>query len=1068
MLTTDYLSTLSGDELQKVILRERIKCATDYKYLIETYFTVDAGGKRQPFVLFPHQIKSLKAYIEYTNNITMKTRQMGYTTFTSAYVACELVNNSNYKALVISKEMKSSKAFLKNIKDILDEARNLTRISYAAKSPSWLIPEYKADYNNKESFHLENGSYVDAQGNTEDAGRGYSGLNLAIVDEVAFIDRKSPDRMNSIWAALGPALSTVKGKAIMISCVTKDTFVFTDKGIQQIEDFIQDDDGTVKGYEIPEYKILGHNGFRKGNLFKNNGFGKTYKLKTKYTELEAHENHNIYAYTDGKFQKTQVKNLKAGDFLNVKKGMNIWGNNDDVSDFKASFITRGLANKFEPKIITPDLGYFLGLYISEGNMSVKNGGGWVDITCGDSEITTILDKIGLRWTTRDSLHYRICSRNLIEFMQYIGFKQEKANKKEIPKRLMQCSRDVLVAILQGIFDGDGGVDIKNGKSRIIIGVTSGKLISQIRILLGNLGILSYRYLRPKENNKPHPDKNGNIIKANFDTQVLELSAWYSQMFMDKVGFRLARKKKLVGKRIDYRDSQPLPNGDDIIDELYKCGFSGQGLRKLHGIRIDNSIITLDKAKKIISLLSEAYRDKAKSEWLFEDDSVWVPIENIEESEDYTYDVSLPDIDGDKWCHSVTHSLLNSYNTPFGSNGWYYETYTNAKKMGFNIIDAHWTEHPMFSQGQYQWIKDDEHPDGGYIKFYEKEWPSQLFDRESGTYVDVSRETYNFIKDGKVRSPWYDFESNKLGPRKTACELDCSFIGTGGEVLDADMLRRLKIYAETVEYYKPYDAINNAGVGFLNLYKEFHPYEEGHKYVIGGDSMTGDGSDYSTAVVLNMNTLKICGTIKLQCLPRTFGDILFELGKRFGGCHVVVENQGGGATALQRMKELNYHNIYYSTLNKKDETLGISKRKIGLWSSNDTRIKGGDKLEEYIRLNTIIVNCMDLVDELYNWIWDKDGKRRHAPGKHDDLIMALQWAVYYHYYVFRRRNRNREIFTQTFSRQINGVEDDRMFKQDIEYKLYQAKRNNGRDIIDEKKNFIKKDDDDKRRGTIIIR
>lgn len=614
MLTFKLLKSMTPAERSVAIFKEKIKCSLDFKYLIETYFTVDAGGTRKSFVLYPHQIKALKAYIKYPNNITMKTRQMGFTTFTSAYVAACMISSNNFKTLIISKEMNSSKDFLKNIKDILDNSRKLTRLGENDNAPSWLIPDYKEGYNNKESFELDNGSYAKAQGNTEDAGRGISGLHLAIVDEVAFIDRKSPQRMNEIWAAIGPALSTVKGKAIMIS------------------------------------------------------------------------------------------------------------------------------------------------------------------------------------------------------------------------------------------------------------------------------------------------------------------------------------------------------------------------------------------------------------------------------------------------------------TPKGSSGWYYDTYTNSKVMGFNIIEAHWTEHPIFNQGQYQWIADKNHVDGGYVKYYNNTWPDTLFDKEAGEYIEVKKNIYLFKKDGKIRSPWYDFESNKLGPQKTACELDCSFMGTGGEVLETEILRDMKTYAATCDF-KYLESVQK----FMDEYNEFIEPIEGHKYLISADVATGDGSDNSSIVILDLNEMQIAGTFKANLLPNVFAKILSELGYRFNKAVILVENAGGGGTTLQELKEMFYPNIYYSTLNKKDETLGVKKRKIGLWVSADVRQKGGDKLEMFIREKKITIPCSRLVLEFYTWIWDKDGKRRHAPGKHDDLIMALQHAIYYYCFVYKKQYRNQNNFMNMFDKQvIGGSYDDNpytggtMWSNDSNNMQPNiVKRNNGLDIIDQKSSFFEK-------------
>jgi hypothetical protein len=348
-------------------------------------------------------------------------------------------------------------------------------------------------------------------------------------------------------------------------------------------------------------------------------------------------------------------------------------------------------------------------------------------------------------------------------------------------------------------------------------------------------------------------------------------------------------------------------------------------------------------------------------------------------------------------------------TPKGMSGWYYDQYTNAKEIGWNVIDAHWIRHPEYSLGTYQWISQEDHPDGGYIKWYNDDWPKEVKDPKTNTYKELDKATYPFVLDGKIRSPWYDNESKALGPRRTKCELDCSFAGTGGEVIDADLIRELKTYADSCKYTNEFESLG----GIYRKYKEYIPYNETHKYVISADVATGDGLDWSTFIVLDLTTLEICATYKEQLLPETFALILSAIGKRYGSCQLIVENQGGGSTTLQELKRQGYANLYYSTLNKKDPSTGLRRRKIGLWASEDVRWQGGDKLEGAIRLNQIKIPCSDIIEELYTWIWDKDGKRRHAPEKNDDLLMALQHGIWYRYFVYTRGERNKNNFKAIF-------------------------------------------------------
>src|ERR1035437_6792799 len=152
-LTKKYLDTLNPERKREEIFFEYLKCKNDLRYCIETYFTVLSGTKRIPFILFPHQVDTLNAFEEFTNCISMKSRQMGLTTFTAAYLSTLVIFNNNHKCLIISKTLTDSKDFLKIVKDTLNDAR--------ANYP-WLIPNYQKGYDNKESFILTTGSSVKA------------------------------------------------------------------------------------------------------------------------------------------------------------------------------------------------------------------------------------------------------------------------------------------------------------------------------------------------------------------------------------------------------------------------------------------------------------------------------------------------------------------------------------------------------------------------------------------------------------------------------------------------------------------------------------------------------------------------------------------------------------------------------------------------------------------------------------------------------------------------------------------------------------------------------------------
>ncbi len=204
MLTIEYLKKLPKTEYAKDTLKEFMRCRNDYSYMISTYFTVidPILSQRVPFALYKHQKQSLTDFRQYRYNLTMKSRQMGFTTISAAYVAAYMATNRNKEISALATKLKTSRKFLKAVREFLDDAR---------KRAPWLIPQYKENDNGKDSFSLKNNCHIAAESNNEDACRGET-LNLLIIDEVATISK-----MEEIWSAAGITLTRSNGSCIGIS-----------------------------------------------------------------------------------------------------------------------------------------------------------------------------------------------------------------------------------------------------------------------------------------------------------------------------------------------------------------------------------------------------------------------------------------------------------------------------------------------------------------------------------------------------------------------------------------------------------------------------------------------------------------------------------------------------------------------------------------------------------------------------------------------------------------------------------------------------------------------------------
>ncbi|HSG29997.1 MAG TPA: phage terminase large subunit family protein, partial [Thermodesulfobacteriota bacterium] len=179
---------------------EFIKCAKDPAYFLDTYGYV-FNAKEQgvtPMTCFEYQKDCIEKFHKYRNNIVLKSRQTGLSVITAGYIAWRVLFRKDERILIIANDGAGARRFLKTVKQFLDY------------TPQWLKPDSEI-INNQTKIEFSNGSWAEAKASSPDAGRGDS-LTMLVLDETAFI--KDAD---AIWMAAGMALSTTKGKCVMIS-----------------------------------------------------------------------------------------------------------------------------------------------------------------------------------------------------------------------------------------------------------------------------------------------------------------------------------------------------------------------------------------------------------------------------------------------------------------------------------------------------------------------------------------------------------------------------------------------------------------------------------------------------------------------------------------------------------------------------------------------------------------------------------------------------------------------------------------------------------------------------------
>ena len=205
------------------LANEFAKCYKDKSrvYMIQNYLkTYDATQRKEvPFNLFPRQQDLCITLGNANNVVTTKARQMGITTTTGAFIACEMCladKESPLTMLCIGNTLDLAQQMLVKVRD------------FVMQFPLWMWGDEFIDIGenpleppknkniifktcNSKEIVFKNGCKVVARSSGPDASRGVGGVTFLCFDEAAFIENGK-----DVYASALPTVST-GGHIIMIS-----------------------------------------------------------------------------------------------------------------------------------------------------------------------------------------------------------------------------------------------------------------------------------------------------------------------------------------------------------------------------------------------------------------------------------------------------------------------------------------------------------------------------------------------------------------------------------------------------------------------------------------------------------------------------------------------------------------------------------------------------------------------------------------------------------------------------------------------------------------------------------
>lgn len=352
-----------------------------------------------------------------------------------------------------------------------------------------------------------------------------------------------------------------------------------------------------------------------------------------------------------------------------------------------------------------------------------------------------------------------------------------------------------------------------------------------------------------------------------------------------------------------------------------------------------------------------------------------------------------------------------------------ETFWRIMQSDIRKIRLHWSQHPEMARGLYiakptgeiEFLPSPE-ADTGNRRIYNRDGHLGVLCKPYEFPPD-----YDFIRDGKLRSPAYDHEDRRHSdPQWTAQEMDIDYLGSArqvfsGPMLDAYMARNCRpplatgtfVYNRDTVEVERFDVDENgswrvwipAGDRAITINHEM-------RYVVAADISLGTGASNSTIAVYGRDGEKVAEFVD----PFTSADNLARLAvaicKLFHHHHdpafLIWEANGGPGRIFGDavVKELNFGHVYMRT--SEGDTKNTVSSKYGWWSNSDNKSAEIKNYERALREDEIVNRSSYAISDCRQFVYN-GGKIVHmadsnatdpsgAAANHGDIVIADMLAA----------------------------------------------------------------------------
>ena len=388
-------------------------------------------------------------------------------------------------------------------------------------------------------------------------------------------------------------------QAAMRYCVTGDSLIVTENGLQKIKDVSDKEEVDVKVLS-KEKKIS------KVSKWFDSGEHETLKITTKKGySINGTLNHPVLTLTKTNWGRPffvwkLLKDIVRGDFVVMDRlSDDFWPVKKlNLRKYYPEIISKKQKKRILPDFLNEDLSVILGLLVSEGNIG-KNK---IEFCNSDKKL---IEEFKIRWKrvfSDSTLHefekdpssygkkkyYRLeCHcRFTLEFLRNLGLENVKSNLKRIPHVVLYSPKMVVSEFLRAYFEGDGSISSSGRMIELSCCSSSQDLIKDLQILLLRFGI---------ESSKRY-DKYRNIFKLYLRSKRNFVR------FYKEIGFFSSRKNRklefvVLNIQKDSSLTDRVPFLSDFIRSLSKDRF-------VQGYNFDRYSSMMDNYPKVCSIVKE--------------------------------------------------------------------------------------------------------------------------------------------------------------------------------------------------------------------------------------------------------------------------------------------------------------------------------------------------------------------------------------------------------------------------------------------------------------------------------